>query len=528
MKNFFKLILFIPSYLKILTLIKKNLRSNKQSAKSVIYVEIFNYYPVIVYIAYFLKAFTSLFPANIQSYYPTSPASLRNFVSRNFFLNQIMYRFFYRYIGSDKSLTPRLINNSLVEKIFKKTYLKLKNKKDVLNIQIFKIPVGEFIYDGYLRENNKATIDVNSELFKKYLLYSIKTFYFWYKEFENPKKVAAIITTHPSYLMGLVGRIGVYKKIPVYCINNVSIVKLDRNHLYRYSISKDYPAIYKKIPHKIKKILLKKAKKQIINYSNQFRKKIANKKENRNDLILSKNNKKNILIAAHCFTDAVHVMGTNSVFPDHYEWMDFLGKISEKNLYNFYIKVHPTHYDLNIKKMEVFLKKYKYLKLLPKNSTLGEIVSKIDYVFSVYGTIGREFPLYNVPVINASTDNLHASYDFNINFQSKKKYTNFILNLNKLPKYKITSSKKKQILEYFVTRYHLHYGLLYNSSYILKVNKLIDQKIIDQFDLSKVWLDNFNLVRHFEIIEDMKSYVIGKQVCFLADNTGKHSKFLRL
>ena len=63
----------------------------------------------------------------------------------------------------------------------------------------------------------------------------------------------------------------------------------------------------KKIDPNVKNLLLKKSEKEIVNY---FTKKdlsqISIKKR-------KKDKKLNVLISAHCFTDAVHIHGTASV-----------------------------------------------------------------------------------------------------------------------------------------------------------------------------------------------------------------------
>ena len=70
---------------------------------------------------------------------------------------------------------------------------------------------------------------------------------------------------------------------------------------------------------------------------------------------IKQNDNTKILIAAHCFNDAVHVYG-NNLFPDFYEWLKFLGEFSlkHKNKYDWYIKIHPAHYDANIDKFNFF------------------------------------------------------------------------------------------------------------------------------------------------------------------------------
>ena len=58
----------------------------------------------------------------------------------------------------------------------------------------------------------------------------------------------------------------------------------------------------------------------------------------------------NCLIAAHHFSDAPNVWG-EFLFVDFYEWVDFLGNLSNKLDYDWYIKLHP----LDFKKMRKLL-----------------------------------------------------------------------------------------------------------------------------------------------------------------------------
>ena len=57
--------------------------------------------------------------------------------------------------------------------------------------------------------------------------------------------------------------------------------------------------------------------------------------------VLNQNNKFKFLIANHSFLDSPHVYGKH-LFPDFYEWLNFLGKISDKSDCEWYIKTHPV------------------------------------------------------------------------------------------------------------------------------------------------------------------------------------------
>ena len=74
-----------------------------------------------------------------------------------------------------------------------------------------------------------------------------------------------------------------------------------------------YPKIIKKIDPNVKNPLLKKSENKIVNY-------FTKKSPDRINIKKRKKDKKlNVLISAHCFTDAVHIHGKDNCFYDYYE-----------------------------------------------------------------------------------------------------------------------------------------------------------------------------------------------------------------
>ena len=89
-----------------------------------------------------------------------------------------------------------------------------------------------------------------------------------------------------------------------------------------------------------------------------------------------------------------------------------------------------------------YINKYPKLKLLSQKTKNLELLNKIDYVLTVYGTVAREYPLFNIPVLNASHDGPHCGYNFSYNFSLLKNYENALLNIKK---YKV----KKKVYKVF-------------------------------------------------------------------------------
>ena len=143
-----------------------------------------------------------------------------------------------------------------------------------------------------------------------------------------------------------------------YNVSNNFSYYLNKKYLRRPSDFDQYPKLFNKIPKNLSKLYLNEAKKTII--KNFIGSKTSNFKTKH------KNKKKltpRVLIASHCFTDAVHIHGKN-IFTDYYDWIKFLGKISEKLDYNWVIKIHPSEYDNNINKMLKITNQFAKLRIL--------------------------------------------------------------------------------------------------------------------------------------------------------------------
>ena len=95
-----------------------------------------------------------------------------------------------------------------------------------------------------------------------------------------------------------------------------------------------------------------------------------------------------------------------------------------------------------IKNTSSISKKYKKFKILPKETFNNDIFrEKVDAVITVFGSVGHEYPLFGIPVINASKVGPHQNYNFNYYPKNIKHYTHLIKNVKKL---KVNKKKKRK------------------------------------------------------------------------------------
>ena len=89
--------------------------------------------------------------------------------------------------------------------------------------------------------------------------------------------------------------------------------------------------------------------------------------------LINKSNRIKVLVASHCFFDSPHSYG-NNLFPDFNEWLNFLGTISLKTNYDWYIKTHPDYNPLTLEVIKKFIKKFNNFTLLPSDTSHNQII----------------------------------------------------------------------------------------------------------------------------------------------------------
>ena len=490
-----------------------------KNTKKKILIEFSRWSSLHVSSSYLLKVLQTKFNANIVTYLGnlnlTRPIKMSLFDKiKWFFGNFFSIRYFgiFKSIGASEFLWPDLksIKNSKTEKIYQKIYSKIKSKRDLENLKIYNIWIGDLIYDSYLKYYNEETVDILSLKFKNYLKDQICLFLFWF-EYINQNQVKAFIISHSVYSLALPARIAIKKNIKVYVCHGEYLYSLDKSNLFIRANFLKAKATLKKIDKRILKIGLKKAKNRIESrlkgkrgYDLWWAKKssfgIINQRR-----VLSRSNKFKFLIANHSFIDSPHVYGKN-LFPDFFEWLTFIGNISLNTDHEWYLKTHPyTHEKEGTFTKDVikkFLKKYPKIKLIPSTVTHNQLVKEgINCVLTVLGSVGFEYAYMNVPVINASKRNPHINFDFNIHAKSLSDYKNLLIN----PKQIKLKIKKNEVLKYY---FLMH--IFYTRNWLFDNYEKMQKEVKNQYDpeVYKYWIKNeFSILKHEEVLSAISKFI---------------------
>lgn len=469
------------------------------------------------------KVLSEKFNANIEAYLEDSffryidknSTFLKNFLFYVFSKLKIKNFNIYYSFGVNKIfyVPKNNINKKKAYRIAKKFFKKFNSKNDLVNFKLDGVLYGDLIYDSYLKYYKVPTLNLSDKNIFYFFYKSIEYFFFWKDYFKN-QNVCGVIAPQSTYISALPLRIAATQNKISLVANPERLYNLNKKRLYSHKEFIDFNRIAKtRDVVKLKKEGTKEAKRRLklrfsgmvgidISYlsSSPYERKIGK-------TVLKKSNKIKVLIAPHSFYDSPHSLG-NHLFSDYYDWLEFVFKISKSTNYEWYVKCHPkfhNDYDPTISIVQLLCKKYKHIKYIDNNISHHQLIlEEINYVFTCNGTIGLEYPYFDIPVINASKNNPHYFYNFNYNPKSKKELKNIILNLNKMNK----KINKNKILEfYFIKNIYFSNDWLFDDFQSLIKYCGDYRKILTSNNAYKYFLNNNSLHSFTYKIKNLKKFI---------------------
>lgn len=387
-------------------------------------------------ISHFSKVLSEIHNAELVGYEPRIKFSILEKLKSH--ITSFKSKMIFKSFGINKFLDTNVSDyKTLAYKLTNKIMTEINSKTDLVDLTVDGILVGDLIYDQYLKSFKVPTVNINSEEFRK-ILYEFSILYYRWKDLFLKRNIKAIVISHACYFMGLPARIGIAFGISAYQANIQCIYFLSKKNLFPSCEFHTYKDDFKKLDSLTQDNGIKKARERIklifegsTEVDQTYIKESAYNQKKTTLRILGNKRPIKILIAPHSFYDSPNGLGRN-LFPDFYEWLEFLGELSNKTDYEWYIKTHPTTDILDKKTINDFVSRYKKIILIPDTTSHHQLIEEgINIVLTVYGSIGIEYAAKNITVINASLNNPHISYNFNIYPKSKEELKDLIFNLTK-------------------------------------------------------------------------------------------------
>ena len=137
---------------------------------------------------------------------------------------------------------------------------------------------------------------------------------------------------------------------------------------------------------------------------------------------------------------------------------------------------------------------------MPHNQLIKE---GVDYVLTVNGSIGGEYPFFGVNVINASKNHTQENYNFTITPKNKKEYLYRLKNLKKPKKVK----KMMQVLQHYYMKYEY-----FNTKWFFNDPNKVKYSVggypnLSALVLYKYWIMNFDLKAHDKKYEQIEQFI---------------------
>jgi hypothetical protein len=500
----------------------KNVFANKnKKTNNIILLEQGEAASNIIAYSYLASTLQDIHDAKIVCYFPRVPRNpLRKFMwwyksTNGYYTNKL-----FKSFGSDYFLIPT-ISRTLKKKcnsIYQEQISNIKKKADIEKITIDGVVFGDLIYDYYLNYYHEITVDINSDQFKDHIRYCIKCIVFWLDFFEN-NSVKAINTSHTVYTNAIPIRISVHHGIDSFQLHATHVYRLTKENFFAYKEFLNYKTEFSKLSKAQQSIGIENAKKRIdmrfsgevgvdMNYS---------KKSAFGDFfdyrLIRESDKIKILVAPHCFYDSPHPFGIN-LYPDVSDWIENLIEISKKTDYDWYVKTHPDFLDSTKEMVVKVFKDHPKFTILPSDSSHLQIVNEgIDFALTMYGSIGFEYAAMNIPVINASLNNPHIAFDFNIHPKTQKEYTNTLMDL-KTVNHKIN---KTDVYRYYYMN-KLHFSLEW---FFLDRTKVLTDLggYHGQFgpEMYKYWVENWTIENHQIILSGLRNFIDSGEYLYYPD-----------
>lgn len=416
---------------------------NRESTNSIVLIEFEQSPENIIALSLFLPIFAETSNASFAAFQTIGEKRSSSFTGK------IRYRFSTsrRVIGS-KLFQIQTLNgwHKESDRIDSPDF---ETKEELERLVYKNIWIGDLIYDEYLAKHDSPTVDLHNLKLQRIVAQAMNIADWWINLYQTTK-IEAIIVSHDVYLFGIPARYMASKGVPVYLVSTGGVSKLSENLFQIGERVSEYPSEFRRLSIVTQQKGCELAKNKIHGRLNGVRDlhympvDVFGESDT-NELFLKKTANRKILIAAHDFYDSPHG-GALHFYPDFYEWMNRLGEISEETDYDWYIKTHPFLRGRGREILTEITLNFPKLILLPPEVTHNQIISEgIDLALTVYGTIATEYPLFGIPVLNASSNNPHRAYAFSVTPKDRQNYEHLLRNLDLIPR----QSNLEEIYEYY-------------------------------------------------------------------------------
>lgn len=377
-----------------------------------------------------------------------------------------------------------------------------KTRHEYNEIIVYGEDFGEDIISDYLRLEYPI-IDINDTTFCTTVYQLIRQIVFWHYYFKNNNAVKAVVLWDGIYREGILRKIAIGHGIPVYSIVTTACFRWENTMQFNYRYFKKF---FYSLSEAEQQKGLDFAKRKLEERFQGSVKDFATSKQSPytvviQERVLDKSDKVKVMILPQYFGDDAYPYG-DMLFDDPWDWLCYLGEITEKTDYEWYLKVHPIERKLGKGLIQKYLQKYPKIKLLPDKISPIQLKNEgMQFALTIHGSIGFEYPAIGIQVINAG-NNPYIAFDFDWNPKSREQYEEWLLHLEDLHK----EIDMTEIYQYYCVDFLYYQGrrfftrnLFFKNPLLQTVRDLVGAPIKSSTELYRMFVEECTDERHEEL-----------------------------
>lgn len=387
----------------------------------------------------------------------------------------------------------------------------LSSKGGIKKLSYREIPIGESVYLTYLRRAKASTVLIDDKRLCNIVAEAIHLVDFWLS-YHRTNVVYALIASHDAYIEYYIPMaVARSMKRKVYLLKDETVEfkawdGIDSRFAYLPYMQQVFSSLGKKEKDEAYEWSQKRLKKRLAgkNADLFYAKKDISAFSGSPDKCPKEHpsGSVKVLIATSSPYDNPLVYG-DFLFEDFNEWLTFLGNLSRKTNYSWFLKMHPWADEFYQAEVRRIMADFSNITILPIAKSFNDIAEMgVKHVLTSYGTVGHELPLLGFNVINAG-NNPHVSYDFNVSPGSVAEYEQVILGLPSLN----LSFDVRSIYSF----YYMQYNFIRNDKLVFGSSRTMSESLSWEERFSESFFDwyrqNYSEETHQYSIDIIREFV---------------------
>jgi hypothetical protein len=300
----------------------------------------------------------------------------------------------------------------------------LRTKQDVLSLECEDIPVGDLIYDSYLRFKPAPTMDLR-DFYLAVIIWQVVRDIRRAKAYFSKARPVIYLTSYSTYIQhGIAARVALRFGIRVFSFGN-------RQEIYKELKSDDWVHLRNPDSYRRDFGLLRGQSAKLLEADKKLASRLAGELDSATAYMSRSAYSQSavpmpnvcgaVVVFLHDFFDSPHCYRW-MVYADFWEWTLATLRIADSLKLKIFLKPHPNQVSASTEIVQRLKRMFPAAEFLSPDTSNRQLAEGgISCAVTVYGTVAHEMAYLGVPTITAG-DHPHISFDFCKTARSAEEY----------------------------------------------------------------------------------------------------------